>query len=107
MNKIHNKAKKLLYREFQKRFVWNQQDKIWIIWKKKCNVIGRIVIVNPNDSERYYLYLLLNHIRSATSFQHLRNVNGIQTLLLREAAQLHRLLKWDNNIELCFKKTSF
>ena len=61
--------------------------------KKKCNVIGRIVIVNPNDSERYYFYLLLNHIRSATSFQHLRNVNGIQTLLLREAAQLHRLLK--------------
>lgn len=61
--------------------------------KIKSNVIGRIVIVNPNDSERYYLYLLLNHIRSATSFQHLRNVNGIQTLLLREAAQLHRLLK--------------
>lgn len=55
--------------------------------KKKCNVIGRIVIANPNDSERYYLYSLLNHIRSATSFQHLRNVNGIQTLLLREAAQ--------------------
>lgn len=92
MNKINDKAKKLLYKEFQKHFVWNQQDKIWII-QKKCNVIGRIVIANPNDSERYYLYLLLNHIRSATSFQHLRNVNGIQTLLLREVAQLHRLLK--------------
>lgn len=109
MNKISDKTKKLIYEEFPKYFFWNQQDKIWTIWKKKKkgNIISRIVTVNSIDSERYYLRLLLNHIRGATSFQHLKNVNGIETSWFREAAQLHGLLEGDDNIELCLKEASF
>lgn len=75
--------------------------------KKKGNIISRIVTVNSIDSERYYLRLLLNHIRGATSFQHLKNVNGIETSSFREAAQLHGLLEGDDNIELCLREASF
>lgn len=75
--------------------------------KKKGNVISRIVTINSIDSEIYYLRLLLNHIRGATSFQHLKNVNGIETSSFREAAQLNGLLEGDDNIELCLKETSF
>lgn len=107
MNKINDKAKKLLYKEFPEHFIWNQQDKICTIRKKKCNVIDRIVTVNPIDSERYYLRLLLNHIRGATSFQHLKNVNSIETSSFREATQLHGLLERDDNIKLCLKEASF
>ena len=97
----------MLYKEFPKHFIWNQQDKIWTIGKKKCNVIGRIVIVNPTYSERYYLCLPLNHIGDATSFQHLKNVNGIKTSSFHETTQLHGLLEGDNNIELCLKEAYF
>ena len=51
INKISDKALTLLYKEFPKHFVWNQQDKIWIV-RKKGNVIGRVLTANPIDSER-------------------------------------------------------
>ena len=35
MNKINDKAQTLLYKEFLEYFVWNQQDKIWIVRKKR------------------------------------------------------------------------
>lgn len=84
MNKTNDKAWTLLDKEFPKHFVWHQQDKIWTVRekKKKANVIYRVATVNPIDDKRYYLRLLLNHIRGATSFKHLKNVNGIQTSLL-------------------------
>ena len=41
-------------------------------YTEKKYVIGRVVLVNPIDSEIYYLRLLLNHIRGAISFEHLR-----------------------------------
>ncbi|KAG6673080.1 hypothetical protein I3842_16G093400 [Carya illinoinensis] len=40
-------------------------------------VIGRIVTANPFEGERYYLRMLLNHIRGPLSFDHLKTVNGI------------------------------
>ena len=63
-NKIDENARNLLYKEFPEQFVWNQQDKIWTPRKKKI-VIARIVAVNPNKDETYYLLELLN---VATSF---------------------------------------
>ena len=83
----------------------NQQDKIWTI-QKKGNVIGRVVTINPIDGERYYLWLLLYHIRGVTSFEHLKNINDIQTLSFHEANLLHGLLEVDNNIELSLKEAS-
>ena len=60
INKTSDKSQTLLYKEFSNHFVWNQQDKIWTL-RKKRNVINRVI--NPIDSEKYYLQLLFNHIR--------------------------------------------
>ena len=72
MNKINDFAKTLLYKQFLKYFVWSKKDKIWIL---KKNVIRRIVTTNPSKGEIYYLKLLLNHIKGATSFADLKTVN--------------------------------
>ena len=56
-----------LYREFSKHFVWNKQGKYWKE-RKTRQVIGRINGANLSEGERYYLRLLLNHVRSPTSF---------------------------------------
>ena len=73
---------------------------------KKGHVIGRIVTTNPSEGERYYLRLLLNHIRGATYFQDLRIVNNVLTSSFREYALLRGLLKSDNNLTTCLEEAS-
>lgn len=53
-------------REFH-YFVWNKEGKCWEERKIK-GVNGRINGANSPEGERYYLRLLLNHVRSPTSF---------------------------------------
>ena len=76
MNKSGQKSNKLLYREMPAHYVWNRQ---WRTWneRKQCVVVGRLVSVSPFDSERYYLRMLLNHVRGPTCFSDLRYVNGV------------------------------
>ncbi|KAL5569790.1 hypothetical protein UlMin_026365 [Ulmus minor] len=105
MNKTNEKAKNLLYNQFPEHFVWNQRDKFWMP-RKKGHVIGRIVTTNPSEGERYYLRLLLNHIRGDTCFQDLRIVNNVLTSSFRESALLRGLLKSDNNLTTCLEEAS-
>ncbi|KAL5571471.1 hypothetical protein UlMin_021068 [Ulmus minor] len=105
MNKTNEKAKTLLYNQFPEHFVWNQRDKFWMP-RKKGHVIGRIVTTNHSEGERYYLQLLLNHIRGATCFQDLRIVNNVLTSSFRESALLRGLLKSDNNLTTCLEEAS-
>ncbi|KAL5542376.1 hypothetical protein UlMin_010086 [Ulmus minor] len=103
MNKTNEKAKSLLYNQFPEHFVWNQRDKFWMP-RKKGHVIGRIVTTNPSEGERYYLRLLLNHIRGAACFKDLRMVNNVLTSSFRESALLRGLLKSDNNLTTCLEE---
>ncbi|KAL5583490.1 hypothetical protein UlMin_015932 [Ulmus minor] len=105
MNKTNEKAKTLLYNQFPEHFVWNQRDKFWMP-RKKGHVIGRIVTTNPSEGERYYLRLLLNHIRGATCFQDLRIVNNVLTSSFHEFALLRGLLKSDNYLTTCLEEAS-
>jgi hypothetical protein len=76
VNKANEFARTLLYRDFSAHFVWNSTKKIWTS-RKKHVVIGRIVTANPSEGERYFLRVLLNHIRGPTSFHDLRTLNGV------------------------------
>ncbi|KAG2679258.1 hypothetical protein I3760_11G043200, partial [Carya illinoinensis] len=105
-NQVDQNARKLLYREFPEFYVWSQQYKMWTVRKKQI-VIGRIVTANPFEGERYYLRILLNHIRGPLSFQHLKTVNGILAPTFREAATMHGLLERDNGLEECLYEASF
>ncbi|KAG2690570.1 hypothetical protein I3760_09G193200 [Carya illinoinensis] len=105
-NQVDQNARKLLYREFPEFYVWSQQYKMWTVRKKQI-VIGRIVTANPFEGERYYLRILLNHIRGPLSFQHLKTVNGISAPTFREAATMYGLLERDNSLEECLYEASF
>ncbi|KAL5572066.1 hypothetical protein UlMin_021663 [Ulmus minor] len=105
MNKTDKKARCLLYKQFPEHFVWSKRDKLWFP-RKKHYAIGRVVTANPTEGERYYLRLLLNHIRGITSFEDLKIVNGVLTSSFRESALLHGLLKGDNNLTLCLQEAS-
>ncbi|XP_042962474.1 uncharacterized protein LOC122296741 [Carya illinoinensis] len=104
-NQVDQNVRKLLYKEFPEFYVWSQQYKIWTIRKKQV-VIGRIVTANPFEGERYYLQMLLNHIRGHLSFDHLKTVNGILAPTFREAATMYGLLQRDDSLEECLYEAS-
>ncbi|KAL2498900.1 ATP-dependent DNA helicase [Abeliophyllum distichum] len=105
VQRFDDDARKLLYKEFPEHFVWNKQSKYWTR-RKKFAVIARIAAANPIQGERYYLRLLLNHVRGPKSFQSLKYINGLVVESFREAALLRGLLHGDNDCELCLQEAS-
>ena len=73
-------ARNYLYKEFLEHYVWNKQSQK-LTKRQNRTVIDRINSVNPKKkSERFYLRLLLNHVKGSTSFQDLLIVDGIYYL---------------------------
>lgn len=68
--------------------------------------MGRIITANPTEGERYYLRLLLNHVRGPTSFEDLQTVGGTLYSTYREAALAYGLLKDDLSNEKCLEEAS-
>ncbi|XP_012837726.1 PREDICTED: uncharacterized protein LOC105958267 [Erythranthe guttata] len=96
-------AKKYLYREFPEHYVWDKKYKCWNE-RKKRDVIGRINGANPIEGERFYLRLLLNHVRGPTSFQDLLTVNHMRCSNFKEAAQRRGLMESDQSIVECLNE---
>ncbi|XP_060960966.1 uncharacterized protein LOC133031476 [Cannabis sativa] len=105
LNRTDQNANALPYKQIPESYVWNQQHKIWSTRRKKT-VIGRIVTTNPFEGERYYLRILLNHVRGPLSFEDLRTVNGVLAPTYREAATMLGLLQRDNCLEDCLHEAS-
>ncbi|KAL7137613.1 hypothetical protein ABFS83_10G105100 [Erythranthe nasuta] len=97
------KARKYLYKEFPEYYVWDKQGRCWSE-RKKRDVIGRIHGANPMEGERYYLRLLLNHVRGPTSFLDLLTVNGIRCANFKEASQKRGLLESDQSVIECLNE---
>ncbi|KAK6144351.1 hypothetical protein DH2020_021171 [Rehmannia glutinosa] len=97
------KARKYLYREFPEYYVWDKQGKCWNE-RKKRDVIGRINTTNHIEGERYYLRLLLNHVRGTTSFQYLLTVDNVLCSNFKEAAQRRGLLESDQSVTECLNE---
>ncbi|XP_062075122.1 uncharacterized protein LOC133779145 [Humulus lupulus] len=105
LNRVDENAKKLLYKQIPEYYVWNHQHKEWTPRKTKT-VIGRIVTANPFEGERYFMWILLNHVRGSLSFEDLRTVEGILAPTFREAATMHGLLQRDSSLEDCLHEAS-
>ncbi|XP_012833045.1 PREDICTED: uncharacterized protein LOC105953910 [Erythranthe guttata] len=97
------KARKYLYKEFPEYYVWDKQGRCWSE-RKKMDVIGRLHGANPIEEERYYLRLLLNHVRGPTSFLDLLTVNGIRCVNFKEASQKRDLLESDQSVIECLNE---
>ncbi|XP_071932509.1 uncharacterized protein [Coffea arabica] len=89
--------------EFPEYFKWNQQSKIWKE-RKQRKVIGRILGAHLSEGERYYLRMLLMHVRKPTSFLDLRTMNGHACTSFREAADMMGLLQTDNAASYVYQK---
>jgi hypothetical protein len=99
-------ARKILYREFPEHYRWIPGRKLWQQRKQASAQIGRIVYANPAEGERYFLRVLLNHVRGATSFEDLRTVVGVTYPTFREACEKRGLIETDRLIDDCLTKAT-
>jgi len=101
MNTVDSYARKLLYREFPEHYRWIKSGKVWQRRKQNGRQIGRIIYANPAEGERYFLRVLLNHMRGATSYENLRTVAGITYSTFREACEKRGLIETDRSLDDC------
>ncbi|KAM5554594.1 hypothetical protein ABKV19_022807 [Rosa sericea] len=101
MNSISEFARLWLYREFPQHFRWLGSQRTWQRRVSTQKVIGRIYTVCPSEGERFYLRILLNHVRGPKSFDDLLTVNGIAFPTFKQVAERMGLLEDDGSIRQC------
>ncbi|XP_073291052.1 uncharacterized protein [Primulina huaijiensis] len=95
---------KYLYREFPQYYTWIKSGKKWIRRRSNNKVVGRVYVVSPSEGERFYLCILLNHVRGPTSFEDLMTVTGVTYSTFKESAQMRGLLQQDDYVKQCLQE---
>jgi hypothetical protein len=73
LNEKEASARGLLYTQLPEQYVWVTTDMYWKPRERNFNsVIGRIYAISPRETEKYYLRMLLYHVRGATNTKILR-----------------------------------
>ena len=65
-----------------------------------------VISAHPTEGERYFLHVLLNNVAGATSYEHLRTVDGVLLLSFREAAERRGLIEEDNTLDECLTEST-
>jgi hypothetical protein len=99
------KARQYLYKEFPEHYIWVKSGKYWKPRKQRFQ-IGRLVYANPAEGCRYYLRILLNHVRGATSYESLRTVRGVLCPTFRDACEKLGLITSDGSLDEAMSKAS-
>jgi hypothetical protein len=95
INQESEVAQNLTFDQFPQQWVWNRKLKRWTM-RKRGFAIGRMYYAHPTSGECYYLRMLLNCIKGATSYEHLRTVDGIEHDTFKDACIAMGLLADDN-----------
>ncbi|GJX20964.1 hypothetical protein Tco_0223641 [Tanacetum coccineum] len=64
---------------------------------------GRMVFANPAKEERFYLRVLLQHVKGPTGFDYHYTVNDVLYTTFRRAALERGLIKRDDYIHACLQ----
>jgi hypothetical protein len=73
---------------------------------KKGFAIGCMYYAHPTLGERYYLRMLLNCVKGATSYKHLRTMDGIEHDTFKDACIAVGLLEDDNEWHQALEEAS-
>jgi hypothetical protein len=69
-------SRRWLNAEIPEHSTWNQRQKKWQARRQGRVGVGRIRFVPPSAGDVFFLRLLLNHVRSASSYEDLRRFHG-------------------------------
>jgi hypothetical protein len=88
-------ARSLTFDQIPQQWVWNRELKRWTL-RKRGFAIGRMYYAHPTSGEHYYLRMLLNCVKGATSYKHLRTMDGRVHDTFKDACVVMGLLADDN-----------
>ncbi len=92
-------------RSIPSAMVWNRKLKRWTM-RKRGFAIGHMYYAHPTSDECYYLRMLLNCVKDATSYEHLRSVDGTEHNTFKDACITMGLLEDDNEWHQALEKAS-
>ncbi len=95
INQESEVAQSLTFDQFLLQWVWNRKLKRWTMYKRGF-ATGRMYYAHSTSGEGYYLRMLLNYVKGATSYEHLRTVDGTKHDTLKNACIAMGLLADDN-----------
>lgn len=98
------RARDLLYVEVPRYFRWNNGR--FQKQQRAISSVGRVYYANLSDGDKYYLRMLLCHVRGPTSFNALKTVNGLRCATFREAADRLGLLASDKHHEAAMSEAA-
>ncbi|KAI7743226.1 hypothetical protein M8C21_009806, partial [Ambrosia artemisiifolia] len=104
-NRLHATARQHLYKDFPTHYTWDKKTRSWGQRSQRPQR-GRIVSANPAEGERYYLRILLTHVRGPTSFEDLRRVGAVTHPTFRKAALERGFIENDNSLSECLQEAS-
>ncbi|CAG9760350.1 unnamed protein product [Ceutorhynchus assimilis] len=92
-------ARDLLYCQIPEYYIWNARGARWNKRRASSKMIGTVYEVSPNDPqiEKFYLRILLLHVRGPTSFENLRTVDNDLCPDFKTACHRRNLLR--NGVE--------
>ncbi|KAJ1690784.1 hypothetical protein LUZ63_014939 [Rhynchospora breviuscula] len=96
LNAMDPAARNLTYPEVTKLYTWHDDERKWQ-YRQQGDRLARMGFVHPSTGELYYVRMLLNCVRGASSFHELRTVNEVIHPTFKEACNALGLL--NNNSE--------
>ncbi|KAF1854814.1 hypothetical protein Lal_00026526 [Lupinus albus] len=106
LNNLDVEARHYLYTEIPKHYTWGRGNKEWQRRRNRRRVLGRMYTVSPSEGDKFYLRVLLNHVRGPTSWEDLLTVNGTCFPTFKQSAQERGLLEGDDSIRQCLVEAS-
>jgi hypothetical protein len=89
-----------LYTDYCEVATWDKKEGMWferrVAHRHGIAPIGRMYFVSPVAGERYFLRILLTHVKGAESFEAMREFEGVQYSSYKEAAVARGLLQDDH-----------
>ena len=112
LNQTDPNAHTLLYSDIPKHYHWLPRvasRHVQAQWKwcvGNTTAVGRMYFVSPIAGERYFLRMLLTHVRGPTSFDALRTVNGVAHHTFQSACLALGLLGNDEEWRHCLDQAA-
>ncbi len=94
-NQESKAAQSFTFNQFSQQWVWNRKLKPWTM-RKRGFAIGRMYYAHSTSGERYYLRMLLNCVKGATSYEHLLIMDGREHDTFKDACIAMGLFADDN-----------
>ena len=97
LNREDPTARAFLYTDIVHLYKWDDRQHCWVRRQRRLfGPIARMYSVSPREGEKFFIRVLLNHVRGPQSFQDLRTVNGHVYDTFQEACVAMGLVADDN-----------